>query len=208
MKFKTPQEEFWAGSFGNEYIDRNKSVKLIPSRMAMFSKILSRTSAIKTVIEFGSNIGHNLIALRQLLPNSELSAIELNEKAVAIIKKWGQAKVYHQSILNFECDYPRDFVFTSGVLIHINPEALPDVYDKLYKTSKKYIGIVEYYNPTPVEIEYRGHKEKLFKRDFAGELLDRFSDLKLLDYGFIYKRDPVFPLDDCSWFVLEKMPAK
>ena len=70
MNFETPQEEFWAGSFGNEYIDRNKSVKLIPTRMAMFSKILSRTSAIKTAIEFGSNIGHNLIALRQLLPDA------------------------------------------------------------------------------------------------------------------------------------------
>ena len=204
MNFETPQEEFWAGSFGNEYIDRNKSVKLIPTRMAMFSKILSRTSAIKTAIEFGSNIGHNLIALRQLLPDSELSAIEINEKAVAILKQWGQAKVYHQSILNFECDYPRDFVFISGVLIHTNPGALPQVYDKLYETSKKYICVVEYYNPTPVEIEYRGHKKKLFKRDFAGELLDRFSDLKLLDYGFVYQRDPVFPLDDVSWFLLEK----
>ena len=26
-KFKTPQENFWAGDFGNDYIDRNKGDK-------------------------------------------------------------------------------------------------------------------------------------------------------------------------------------
>jgi spore coat polysaccharide biosynthesis protein SpsF len=44
----------------------------------------------------------------------------------------------------------------------------------------------------------------LFKRDFAGELLDRFSDLRLIDYGFVYRRDTHFPLDDISWFLFEK----
>ena len=36
---------------------------------------------------------------------------------------------------------------------------------------------------------YRGHTARLFKRDFAGEMLDRFSDLRLVDYGFRYHRD-------------------
>ena len=52
-----------------------------------------------------------------------------------------------------------------------------------------FIGLVEYYNPTPVEVEYRGHVQKLFKRDFAGEMLDRFPDLTLVHYGFAYHRD-------------------
>jgi len=55
-----------------------------------------------------------------------------------------------------------------------------------------------------VEITYHGHKNRLFKRDFAGEMLDQFSDLKLIDYGFIYHRDLTFPQDDISWFLLEK----
>ncbi len=51
-----------------------------------------------------------------------------------------------------------------------------------------------------------GYKEKLFKRDFAGELLDTFSDLQLLDYGFLlsHHRDPNFPHDDGTWFLLKK----
>jgi spore coat polysaccharide biosynthesis protein SpsF len=205
MKFQTPQEEFWAGSFGDEYIDRNQSTQIIASNNALFSKILSGTTDIQSVMEFGSNIGLNLIAIKQLLPEAELSAIEINEKAGSILKKWGYVKkIYPQSILEFEIDYPRDFVFTKGVLIHMNPDVLQQVYDKLHATSQKYICIAEYYNPVPQQINYRGKTEKLFKRDFAGELLERFSDLKLVDYGFVYHHDTHFPLDDISWFLLEK----
>ena len=97
-----------------------------------------------------------------------------------------------------------DLVFIRGVLIHISPDALDEVYEKLYKLSKRYILISEYYNPNPVAIEYRGHTNKLFKRDFCGEVLDKYPDLKLIDYGFVYHRDPVFPQDDITWFLLEK----
>ena len=64
--------------------------------------------------------------------------------------------------------------------------------------------VAEYYNRSPVAIPYRGHEDRLFKRDFAGEMLDRFSDLTLIDYGFAYHRDPAFPQDDISWFLMEK----
>ncbi|MFH0898460.1 MAG: pseudaminic acid biosynthesis-associated methylase [bacterium] len=93
---------------------------------------------------------------------------------------------------------------SKGVLIHLNPDLLPQAYDLLYKTSKKYICIVEYYNPTPVAISYRGHSDRLFKRDFAGEILDAYKNLNLVDYGFVYHRDKNFPQDDVTWFLLEK----
>ena len=97
-----------------------------------------------------------------------------------------------------------DLVLIKGVLIHINPDLLKDVYERLYESTYKYILIAEYYNPTPIKVEYRGHKEKLFKRDFCGEMLDQYSDLTLLDYGFLYHRDSNFPQDDISWFLIEK----
>ena len=53
-------------------------------------------------------------------------------------------------------------------------------------------------------VTYRGEKNKLFKRDFAGELMDQYPDLKLIGYGFKYKRDNNFPQDDMTWFLLEK----
>ena len=74
------------------------------------------------------------------------------------------------------------------------------VYQQLYKSSRKYILIAEYYNPSPVSISYRGHEDRLFKRDFAGEFLDKFEDVRIVDYGFAYHRMS-FPQDDITWFV-------
>lgn len=78
------------------------------------------------------------------------------------------------------------------------------MYKKLYDCTNKYILLAEYYNPKPVAINYRGHENTLFKRDFAGELMDKFPDLTLRDYGFVYHRDLAFPQDDINWFLLEK----
>ena len=34
--------------------------------------------------------------------------------------------------------------------------------------------------------------------------MERFPNLSLLDYGFVYRRDPSFPQDDMTWFLMEK----
>jgi spore coat polysaccharide biosynthesis protein SpsF len=203
-KFGTSQEEFWAGGFGDDYTARNRGVDWIASNTALFAKILGRLEPVKSVIEFGSNIGLNLQAIRHLLPDAELSAVEINRKAVEELRGLQYVKVYHESILDFSPDYARDLVLVKVVLIHLDPETLPRVYDLLHRMSNRYLCLAEYYNPTPVVIRYRGHEDKLFKRDFAGELLNRHQDLRLVDYGFVYHGDPKFPQDDITWFVLEK----
>lgn len=203
-QYQTEQERFWAGEFGNNYVERNIGEQLVAGNLALFSKILARTETVRSVIEFGANIGLNLMALRQLLPEADLSAIEINEKAVESLRRQEGINVYSQSILDFSPDRTRDLALIKGVLIHINPDMLPLVYDLLHQTSQRYICVVEYYNPSPVTIPYRGETNKLFKRDFAGEMLDRFSDLRLVDYGFSYHRDNNFPQDDLTWFLLEK----
>jgi pseudaminic acid biosynthesis-associated methylase len=203
-KYMTEQENFWAGKFGEEYIERNNSQEILSTKVAFFSKVLSFTNGISSCIEFGANIGLNLKAIKALLPQCELSAIEINSKAVEELNKIENLKSYNQSILDFNVDYKRDLSIVSGVLIHMNPEVLTNVYDILYNSSQKYILISEYYNPTPVEVNYRGNKGKLFKRDFAGEMMDRYKDLKLIEYGFVYHRDNVFPQDDVNWFLLSK----
>ena len=208
--FKTEQEAFWAGEFGDEYVRRNADAGLVAGNLALFAEILQQTRNIASAIEFGANIGLNLRALRQLLPNTELSAIEINTTAAEALHHAGGIRVYHQSILEFQPDFQRDLVLIKTVLIHIAPEMLSEVYDRLYASSKRYICLVEYYNPTPVEVRYRGHEARLFKRDFAGEMLDRFPDLRLIGYGFKYHRDPAFPggHGDDSWFLLEKSGAE
>lgn len=205
-EFKTEQEKFWAGEFGSDYSERNIGKNWVASNVALFSKILSNTTNVTSLIEFGSNIGLNLQAIKVLLPNINLAAVEINDSAIKELTKVdnGKVKIYHESILDFQPDNSWDFSLIKGVLIHINPDRLAEVYDILYKSSKKYICIAEYYNPSPVTIDYRGHNDKLFKRDFAGELMDKFPDLKLVDYGFVYHRDSNYPQDDITWFLFEK----
>jgi pseudaminic acid biosynthesis-associated methylase len=206
-QFKTQQETFWAGKFGDEYIARNASAALLGSNVSFLARMLGHCQQSKSLIEFGANIGMNLRAIRVLRPELELDAIEINETAVKELRAWGGAnQIHHGSILDFQPARTWDIALIKGVLIHINPDFLPQVYESLFRASTRYILIVEYYNPTPVELVYRGHAGKLFKRDFAGELLDKYPSLRVLDYGFVWRRDPVFPQDDPTWFVLEKAP--
>lgn len=202
--FHSEQEQFWAGEFGDAYIERNPTDKETGARLSLFARIFARTTGVGSAIEFGANIGNNLKALRQLFPNMELAGVEINRKAAERLGQWGEATVHRQSILDFIPERSWDFAFVSGVLIHINPELLPEVYARLHQAACRYIAVIEYYNPAPVEVSYRGHSGRLFKRDFAGEMLERYPDLSLVDYGFVYHRDPNFPLDDLTWFLMEK----
>ncbi len=204
MGFKSEEESFWAGAFGDEYVSRSSDKCHVVPNLFFFSRLLKRTQEIKSFMEFGANVGLNLEALRLLKPAAELSGVEINQSAVTELKKIDDVKVYPQSILEYVVDYKRDFVFTRGVLIHINPDFLSKVYDLLYQSANRYICVVEYYNPVPVAISYRGHADKIFKRDFAGEILDKYRDLRLIDYGFVYHRDNPFPQDDVNWFLMEK----
>ncbi len=202
--FATPQEDFWAGKFGNEYTVRNQGDRIIASNAALFSKVLARIGKIGSAIELGANVGLNLEALRLLDPDIKLAAVEINASAVKALKKIGKIEVHHDSIMNFRPKKTFDLSFVKGVLIHINPAELKNVYSALYKSSGRFVMIAEYYNPSPVSIPYRGHSDRLFKRDFAGEMMTAYRDLKLVDYGFVYRRDPNFPQDDLTWFLLEK----
>ena len=202
---KTDQEIFWKGDFGNNYIERNHNEELIASSTSLFSSILSSTDGdVASVIEFGCNVGINLASLKGLLPNSSVTGLEINSSAASVARELEGVEVIEGSILEFNSDRVYYLTFSKGVLIHINPDSLIDVYKSLYNCSNKYIMIAEYYNPSPVSIDYRGHKDRLFKRDFAGEMMDIYSDLELVNYGFVYHRDTVFPQDDISWFLMKK----
>jgi len=203
--YESDQEIFWAGSFGDEYISRNQSAQLLASNLSFFAKSLDKIERVHSCIEFGANVGMNLRALKLLFPESLQYGIEINSRAADELRNFlSDERVFEGSILDFNSDNKWDLVLIKGVLIHTNPDLLPIVYEKLTKASKKYILIAEYYNPTPMSIPYRGFNDRLFKRDFTGEILDKFHEFHLLDYGFSYHRDPLFPQDDINWFLLKK----
>ena len=164
-----------------------------------FEKLISNNLK---VLDFGCGGGY---LLNEFKYEIEKSGVEINEFAFKQLTiNLGKKNFYNQSIETFNKKKKYDLVFTKGVLIHINPKNLQKVYKKMFELSSKYILTIEYYNPKPVSVIYRGHKDKLFKRDFAGEIMKKYKSLKLLDYGFIYHGDQSFPQDDMTWFLLKK----
>ena len=200
----TEQEAFWSGEFGDDYVQRCRGDKALAARHALWARILKSCGPIGSVTEFGANIGLNLRALHALLPGAALSGVEINARAAEELAQLGYVDVLQGSLLDTAPPQPADLAFTCTVLIHINPDALPRAYAQIAKAAGRYAVICEYYNPTPVQVPYRGHDERLFKRDFAGEFMDAHPQFRLRDYGFVYHRDPNFPVDDFSWFLMER----
>lgn len=204
MRPYSEQEIFWVESFGDEYTRRNKTPTGL--RRGFFESILRRTSGVATVCELGANRGDNLAAISEIAPHLDLTGVELNQTAVdAMTAQVPNVTAVRSSIQDFAPGARFDLVFTCGVLIHINPSDLPLVYNRIVELSARYILLNEYFSPKPVALEYRGHLNRLFKRDFAGELLDRhLQTLRVLDYGFLWRRmEPGW--DDTNWTLIEKV---
>ena len=135
-------------------------------------------------------------------PGIALGGTEINAKAQAVAAS-KHAAVTLAAAQTSATDQRFDLVFTSGVLIHINPDDLPAVYHRMLGLSRRYMMVCEYYNPVPTTVTYRGQANALFKRDFAGELMAR-GNLSLVDYGFWYQGDPLWPADDFNWFLMQQ----
>lgn len=193
----------WGGPFGEAWMERCAATpELFAAHLTMFRDILRRVETVESVCELGANYGLDMMILHTLVPRAELTGVEINHKAAEALARLPYVKAVESSIYQVQLAQQYDMVLSKGVAMYQDEDVLEDYYHILYSLSKRYIVLCEYYNPTPMEIPYRGIK--LYKRDFAGELMDRYPDLKLLDYGFQYHRDYLFPVDDYTWFVLEK----
>ena len=205
---KSEQLRFWRGDFGNDYTDRNtNSARELRARVALWAPIMARLegAAPESILEVGANIGNNLRALRQL-SDAEFFAIEPNEKARGVLVDDGvvpRANVRDGFAAAIDLDDGAvDLAFTSGVLIHIHPDDLLASCSEIHRVARRYVVCIEYFSDKVEEITYRGHSERLFKRDFGGFWMDSFPDLTILDYGFAWKRTT--GLDNLTWWLMEK----
>ena len=194
------QEALWRGDFGKAYTIR-QSHNLLATRVFFRNALKEAKFTHLRALEFGAGIGHNLLALKRMYEGSWLSGVEINEEAFSELQIVANESILN-SILEFEPRKEWELVFTKGLLIHLHPNDLPKAYEAIFECSQKYVLLCEYFSPEPVAIEYRGQKEALWKRDFAGDMLDKFP-LKFLDYGFVWHRDR-YPQDDLHWVLMEK----
>ena len=156
------------------------------------------------ILEFGCGTGANLRALRRCFTSPVLTGVDINEGALhAECYSDPGIDPYVGSVLEpFKLRDRQDLVLTKGLLIHIAPTDLPKAYQTLVDATDRYLLVCEYFCPAPRMIPYRGENDRLWARDFAGEIIDTHG-LKLVDYGFVSKRD-MHPQDDLTWWLLEK----
>jgi len=204
----TVQAQFWRGEFGDTYAGRNAAThEQLRARVAMWAKILDTVAGKPpaSILEVGSNIGNNLRALRTLT-GAELYALEPNQQARETLVRDQVVPADHvlEGIATHIGlrDGAVDLAFTSGVLIHIHPDDLLASCQEIHRVARRYIVCVEYFSDKAEVIPYRGHMDRLFKRDFGGFWLDHFADLRVVDYGFLWKR--LTGLDNLTWWVFEK----
>ena len=197
------QEQLWSGHFGDEYHQRNRAAS--PANDVAFFKRALRDATLTEgakVLELGAGSGHNLRALLRVLDRPYLAGVELNREAWDRLNNVAD-EATHSALADYTPSTTYDLVFTKGLLIHIHPDQLPAVYALIEHCAARYILLAEYFNPTPVGIEYRGQKDALWKRDFAGDMLDAYPALRVVDYGFVWRRDR-YPQDDVTYFLLER----
>jgi pseudaminic acid biosynthesis-associated methylase len=73
-----------------------------------------------------------------------------------------------------------DVVFTSGVLIHIAPQDIPQAMKEIHRCARRYIWGAEYFSSDLTPIPYRGNDGLLWKADYVKRYLALFSDLGLV----------------------------
>lgn len=203
------QLDAWAGSFGIDYTARNMATpEAIEQRRKAFAAILDHLpgpAAPHSILEAGSNIGINLMALSEIT-DADLYAVEPNGTALAALRESETVPSdrTHQGTLQALPfgDGEIDLVFTSGVLIHLPDEALDTALSEIHRTARRYVLALEYFSPAPQAIPYHSHDDFLFKRDYGGLYLDRFDDLEHVANGFFWKRTT--GLDDLNWWLFRK----
>lgn len=204
----TPQEKLWRGEFGDQYVDRNGlSDQKLALLTAHWAKVLDCLSGDppQSILEIGANIGLNLRAMRRLT-TADFYAVEPNATARGALqadKVVAADKLLDGVASNIAlADGAVDLAFTCTVLIHVHPKDLLAACREIHRVSKRYVMCVEYFADVETEVPYRGNRDALFKRDFGSFWLDNFPDLRVVDYGFAWKR--LTSVDNCNWWVFEK----
>ena len=187
---RTPQLEVWTGGFGTEYTDR--AVVDTQARKETFRALLEGLP-VRTVLEVGCAKGDNLGALGEL--GYVASGVE--PMAYASIQAQIQGYRVYQADC-FDLPFPPhefDLVFTAGVLMHVVPDDITLALKELWRVTREYLLVIEYYSLNEMSIEYRGHEGLLWKRDYSN------LDGKLLKTGLLGRGSG---FDNCTYWLFQR----
>jgi len=193
-------EQLWGGAFGTEYAVRNAEAGV--GRGPFWTGLLA-AHPVTSVCEIGCNTGANLRWLGELIDPEGVFGVDVNHDALLEARRrfprvnalWGLARE-----LPLRDEFV-DLAFTTGVLIHQPDDTLGQVMDEVVRVSRRFVLCGEYFSEDPVEVQYRGERGALFKRDYGRLYAERYPEMRLLERGFLGRADG---WDDVDWWLFEK----
>lgn len=195
-------EALWAGDFGDAYIERNRDAE--SGRRSFWEEQLGRLG-VTSVLEVGCNIGGNLRWIAEILGPKNVAGVDVNARALEILRETVpgvDARQANGARLPFD-DEAFDLVFTTGVLIHQDPDTgLEPMMREIVRVSRRYVIAGEYYAEELTEVPYRGQEGALFKQDFGALYQRLFPALELVDDGFLSPQEGRW--DDLTYWILRK----
>jgi len=185
------QMQRWSSEFGREYTGRNPHTieamddlyreQFGRTRTELNLTFLNGFDRTMRILEVGSNVGAQLHGL-QSIGFENLYGIELQPHAVEVSKQNTRNINLIQGSA-FDIPFKDSYfslVFTSGVLIHIDPADLHIAMGEICRCTSEYVWGFEYYADVYSEIPYRGRRNLLWKAHFAELYLDESRDLELV----------------------------
>jgi len=182
--------EIWQGQYGREWKDRNEFTlaelddlyedRYGVTRRELNREFLENVPTDARILEVGMNYGIQLQLLEEM-GYDLLYGIDVNRPILDEIPETisvSGVSAADASVLPFRDD-TFDLVFTSGVLIHVPEDDLPEVLTELSRVSRKFIWGFEYYADDRTEIDYRGKDRFLWKDDFV-ERFRNYTDFSVV----------------------------
>ncbi len=188
-------EQFWSGSFGDAYHQRNRVD--VSARLPFWQSAIDYMHPT-TALEIGCGPGWNLRAIQECDRSVECYGLEVNAAAAEEARQAG-FDVQALPALALPTVHEAgsmDLVFTAGMLIHVPPQDLEATMRAIVEASGRYVLAIEYEAEDTEMVEYRGHKDRLWKRPY-GKLYQALG-LKLLSQGV------AGGFDDCTYSLLER----
>lgn len=144
---------------------------------------------VTSFLEIGCNSGRNLAYLCKKMPSVKLVGLELSPAAAADARKnIPTASILEGDLHKYIFGETYDVVFTGGVLMHIEPKAVPGVIRKFVSLANKYVVHME---PIGKDIVTGGPKQ--FNPRKVGNKLRCLHDIEKyyreLGFSVINKKD-------------------
>jgi pseudaminic acid biosynthesis-associated methylase len=192
------QQQEWASTFGADYVARNPSniedyektylANVGVTKTSLNEEFLADIPKSARILEVGTNVGMQL-ALLHRAGFENLYGVEIQWNAIDVLRKnVPRANVVHGSALDLPFrDGFFDLVFTSGVLIHINPfprgDAPADLdlaMREIHRCSRRYILGEEYFAEKMQDVPYRGREQMMWKGDYSARYRQLFPQLRVV----------------------------